>query len=305
MDRIGGSFGAGMSDVTRILSAIEQGDPQASEQLLPLVYEELRRLAANKMAQEKPGQTLQATALVHDAYVRLVDVARPQLWKSRGHFFVAAAEAMRRILIDQARHKQSQRRGGALSRQPLESVEIVAPEPSLDILAVNEVLQRFEKQDPRCKYEDYARGLCLLDPYKLAVDWKVLATAGSMKSIEVFYNFMIMDANMNMFLRRPNDVRPAEIERINAVWGDDSWRRAVYRKGRSLFGEIEEKRNNEAIAEAFRKRLEEVAGFKYVPPPVPMRNSTGAVVYYLYFASPNKTGATIVEHIFRRYRKET
>ncbi len=136
-----------MSDVTRILSAIEQGDPQASEQLLPLVYEELRRLAAQKMAQEKPGQTLQATALVHDAYVRLVDVARPQLWKSRGHFFAAVAEAMRRILIDQARHKQSQRRGGALSRQPLENVEIVGPEPSLDILAVNEVLQRFEKQD--------------------------------------------------------------------------------------------------------------------------------------------------------------
>jgi RNA polymerase sigma factor (TIGR02999 family) len=142
-----GSFGADMTDVTRILSAIEQGDPQASEQLLPLVYEELRRLAAQKMAQEAPGQTLQATALVHDAYVRLVDVARPQLWNSRGHFFAAAAEAMRRILIDQARHKQSQRRGGALSRQPLENVEIVAPEPSLDILALNEVLQRFEKQD--------------------------------------------------------------------------------------------------------------------------------------------------------------
>ncbi len=136
-----------MTDVTRILSAIEQGDPQASEQLLPLVYEELRRLAAQKIAQEKPGQTLQATALVHDAYVRLVDVARPQLWKSRGHFFAAAAEAMRRILIDQARHKQSQRRGGALSRQPLENVEIVGPEPSLDVLALNEVLQRFEKQD--------------------------------------------------------------------------------------------------------------------------------------------------------------
>jgi RNA polymerase sigma factor (TIGR02999 family) len=138
---------ADMTDVTRILSAIEQGDRQASEQLLPLVYEELRRLAAQKMAQEAPGQTLQATALVHDAYVRLVDVARPQLWNSRGHFFAAAAEAMRRILIDQARHKQSQRRGGALSRQPLENVEIVGPEPSLDVLALNEVLQRFEKQD--------------------------------------------------------------------------------------------------------------------------------------------------------------
>jgi three-Cys-motif partner protein len=158
---------------------------------------------------------------------------------------------------------------------------------------------------PRCRYEDYARGLCLIDPYKLAINWNVLATAGSMKSVEVFYNFMIMDANMNMFLREPNDIRSSEIARINAVWGDDSWRRAVYRKGRSLFGEIEEKRNNEAIAEAFRKRLEEVAGFKYVPEPVPMRNSTGAVVYYLYFASPNATGAKIVSDIFRKYRKES
>jgi len=136
-----------MSDVTRILSAIEQGDPQASEQLLPLVYKELRRLAREKLAQEKPGQTLQATALVHDAYIRLVDVAQPQRWNSRGHFFAAAAEAMRRILIDQARCKQSQRRGGALQRQPLENVEIVAPEPSLNILAVNDVLERFEKHD--------------------------------------------------------------------------------------------------------------------------------------------------------------
>src|SRR5580692_11078153 len=95
-----GSLGAGMSDVTRILSAIEQGDPQASEQLLPLVYEELRRLAAQKMDQEKPGQTLQATALVHEAYIRLVDAEKVQHWNSRGHFFVAAAEAMRRILIN-------------------------------------------------------------------------------------------------------------------------------------------------------------------------------------------------------------
>ncbi len=166
----------------------------------------------------------------------------------------------------------------------------------------NDVL--VEKVFPRCKYEDYARGLCLLDPYKLAVDWKVLAAAGAMGSIEIFYNFMIMDANMNMFLRDPQVVRPAEIDRMNAVWGDDSWRQAAYRKEPGLFGEIDEKRTNEAVAEAFRKRLEEVAGFKYVPKPVPMRNSTGAVVYYLYFASPNKTGAKIVGEIFRKYRKE-
>src|SRR5687767_9207525 len=101
-----------MSDVTRILSQIEQGDPQAAEQLLPLVYAELRKLAAAKLAQEKPGQTLQATALVHEAYVRLVDVEKAQPWESRGHFFAAAAEAMRRILIQNVRRKRAQKRGG-------------------------------------------------------------------------------------------------------------------------------------------------------------------------------------------------
>src|SRR5687768_14669532 len=136
-----------MNDVTRILSAIEHGDTQAAEQLLPLVYEQLRNLAAQKLAAEKPGQTLQATALVHEAYLRLVDVDRVQGWDSRGHFFAAAAEAMRRILIDQARRKQSLRHGSDLKRQPLEHLEITAPEPSLDILAINEVLERFEKID--------------------------------------------------------------------------------------------------------------------------------------------------------------
>src|SRR5206468_320337 len=101
-----------MSDVTRILSAIEQGDPHAAAQLLPLVYDELRQLAAQKLSQEKPGQTLQATALVHEAYLRLVDAANVQPWNSRGHFFAAAAEAMRRILVDQARRKQAEKRGG-------------------------------------------------------------------------------------------------------------------------------------------------------------------------------------------------
>lgn len=136
-----------MSDVTRILSAIEQGDPHAAEQLLPLVYDELRQLAAQKMAQESPGLTLQATALVHEAYLRLVRPAAGQHWDSRGHFFSAAAEAMRRILIDQARQRQSQRRGGGLQREALDERLIAAPEPSLDILAVNEALERFEQID--------------------------------------------------------------------------------------------------------------------------------------------------------------
>src|SRR5437868_9261558 len=137
-----------MNEVTRVLSAIDQGDPHAADQLLPLVYDELRRLAAQKLAQEKPGQTLEATALVHEAYVRLVGTSEAQNWDSRGHFFAAAAEAMRRILIDQARRKQSLRQGGSRKRQDLEHVEIAAPEPSLDVLAIHEALQRLEKADP-------------------------------------------------------------------------------------------------------------------------------------------------------------
>jgi RNA polymerase sigma factor (TIGR02999 family) len=137
-----------MSDVTRILEALGQGDRGAAKQLLPLVYDELRRLAAQKLAREKPGQTLDATALVHEAYLRLVGAADRPHWEGRGHFFAAAAEAMRRILIDQARRKQSQRQGGGLNRVPLEHAEIAAPEPALDILAVNEALERFEALDP-------------------------------------------------------------------------------------------------------------------------------------------------------------
>ena len=155
---------------------------------------------------------------------------------------------------------------------------------------------------PRCGYTDYRRALCLLDPYKLNVSWEVLRTAGHMKSIEIFYNFMIMDANMNVFMRDPSKVTPTQTERMNAVWGDPSWRSAAYKKTRDLFGDTEEKATNEDIAEAFRRRLNKVAGFTYVPSPMPMRNSKGAVVYYLYFASPNKTGARIVTEIFNRYR---
>jgi RNA polymerase sigma factor (TIGR02999 family) len=136
-----------MSDLTGILSQIEQGDPHAAEQLLPLVYDELKKLAAQRMAQEKPGQTLQPTALVHEAYLRLVGGEPGQHWDSRGHFFAAAAEAMRRILIDQARTKQSQRRGSGRQRRALEHVEIAAPEPSIDLLAMNEALERLEQID--------------------------------------------------------------------------------------------------------------------------------------------------------------
>jgi RNA polymerase sigma factor (TIGR02999 family) len=135
--------------VTQVLSRIESGDPNAAEQLLPLVYGELRKLAAAKLAQERPGQTLQATALVHEAYLRLVDVQQAQHWDSRGHFFAAAAEAMRRILVDQARRKQSLKRGGRNVRHELEEARIEAAEAGERILALNEALDRLATADPQ------------------------------------------------------------------------------------------------------------------------------------------------------------
>jgi three-Cys-motif partner protein len=136
------------------------------------------------------------------------------------------------------------------------------------------------------------------------VNWGVLKAAGHMKSIEVFYNFMIMDANMNVFMKDPTKVAHEQAARMDLVWGDNSWRSAAYRKEQGLFGDMEEKATNEDIAEAFRSRLQKVAGFAYVPAPIPMRNENGAVIYYLYFASPNKTGADIVKQIFDKYRNQ-
>jgi RNA polymerase sigma factor (TIGR02999 family) len=137
-----------MNDVTRLLSAIEQGDPRASEELLPLVYKELRRLAKQRLAQEKPGQTLQATALVHEAYLRLVGDEEAQRWNSRGHFFAAAAEAMRRILVENARRKRAEKHGGRLQRQDLDGIDIAAPAPSEDLLVLDEALTKLEAEDP-------------------------------------------------------------------------------------------------------------------------------------------------------------
>ena len=138
-----------MSDVTRILSQIESGDPLAAEQLLPIVYDELRKLAAAKLAQEKPGQTLQATALVHDAYIRLVNVEKAQHWDSRGHFFAAAAEAMRRILVEQARAKLRHKRGGARKRFDVDTIDIAVQATPDQLLAVDEALEKLQREDPR------------------------------------------------------------------------------------------------------------------------------------------------------------
>ena len=136
-----------MTGVTQLLSAIEQGDPSAAEQLLPLVYEELRKLAAQKMAQEAPGQTLQATALVHEAYIRLVDVEKVQHWDSRGHFFAAAAEAMRRILIQGVRRKRARKHGGGMDRWELADADLAVACPPLDILALSEALDLLAAED--------------------------------------------------------------------------------------------------------------------------------------------------------------
>jgi RNA polymerase sigma factor (TIGR02999 family) len=139
---------AAMKNVTQILSRIESGDPTASEQLLPLIYDELRKSAAHRIAQEKPGQTLQATALVHEAYVRLVDGNQAQHWNSRGHFFAAAAEAMRRILVENARRKQSSKAGGRHKRFPLEEADLAAFTDSEKLLAVDDILDKLAAETP-------------------------------------------------------------------------------------------------------------------------------------------------------------
>ncbi len=139
-----------MTDVTRILCAIEQGDPSVAEQLLPLVYEELRKLAAQKMAQEAPGQTLQATALVHEAYLRLVDTEKAQHWDSRRHFFAAAAEAMRRILLNRARDKKRLKRGGDRRRIDLSQIQVASDTRAEDLIALDEAIQKLADQDHVC-----------------------------------------------------------------------------------------------------------------------------------------------------------
>ncbi len=138
-----------MNEVTRILNAMDQGDPQAAEQLLPLVYAELRKLASQKLAQEKPGQTLQATALVHEAYVRLVDNDTAQQWDNRGHFFSAAAEAMRRILVENARRKGSKKRGGDLNRVELGETDLATTTSDENLMAIDEVLEKLAQEDPQ------------------------------------------------------------------------------------------------------------------------------------------------------------
>jgi three-Cys-motif partner protein len=156
---------------------------------------------------------------------------------------------------------------------------------------------------PRVQFTQFRRGLCLLDPYGLHLDWEVLSAAGHMKSMDVFLNFPVQDMNRNVFWHNPEDVDEADIQRMNSFWGDESWRNIVYETKRNLFG-WPEKEPNEVIAEAFRRRLTEIACFDQVPEPLPMKNSKGAIVYYLYFASQNKTAEKIARQIFAKYREQ-
>jgi three-Cys-motif partner protein len=155
---------------------------------------------------------------------------------------------------------------------------------------------------PKVRYEDYRRALCILDPYGLHLNWEVIYTAGQMKSIEIFLNFPIMDMNRNVIWEDPDHVDEFDIMRMNAFWGDTSWRTAAYRPQHNLLGQkVDRKTTNDAIAVAFRERLRTVAGFKFVPEPIPMRNSNHAIVYYLFFASHNTTGEKIASYLFQKY----
>ncbi|MBC8472812.1 MAG: three-Cys-motif partner protein TcmP [Planctomycetes bacterium] len=180
--------------------------------------------------------------------------------------------------------------------------EITSGSPNVDVYEgdCNRIL--LDKVLPAIQYKEYKRALCVLDPYGLHLDWDIISMAGQSKAIEVFLNFPLMDMNMNVLWNNPEKVEEDQIARMNIFWGDDTWRQVAYRKTPGLFDTIEEKTSNEAVAEAFRERLNKIAGFAYVPQPIPMRNTKGGIVYYLFFASPNKTGSKIVQHIFNKYK---
>ena len=159
-----------------------------------------------------------------------------------------------------------------------------------------------ERVFPLVRHERYQRALCLLDPYGLHLRWEVILAAGRSRSIEIFLNFPVMDMNRNVLWKNSEKVSPKEAERLTAFWGDESWKNAAYQKQEGLFGTIEEKTHIEKVALAFQKRLKEVAGFVYVSDPLPMKNTHGALLYYLFFATPNKTADKIVKDIMNKYR---
>jgi three-Cys-motif partner protein len=181
--------------------------------------------------------------------------------------------------------------------------EIVSNRPEAHVLEGDCNSKLLTEVFPKVRYKDYHRGLCLLDPYGLDLNWEVIKTAGQMGSIEIFLNFPVMDMNRNVFWTNPEGVDHADILRMNTFWGDESWKEVAYRQTPNLFGEIWEiKESNRTIALAFRKRLQSVAEFAHVSQPLPMRNSRGAIVYYLFFASQQQVADNIIRHIFDKYR---
>lgn len=163
-----------------------------------------------------------------------------------------------------------------------------------------------EKVFPNVRYDKFQRALCLLDPYGLHLNWEIVKAAGESNSIDIFLNFPVMDMNRNVFWKNPDGVDLEDIARMTAFWGDESWKTTVYRPVPTLpgFGEMVEKAENEEVAQAFQKRLKEVGGFEFVPKPLPMRNSKGAIVYYLFFASQKEVAKKIVTAIFKKYESK-
>lgn len=160
-----------------------------------------------------------------------------------------------------------------------------------------------EEVFPKVSYEEFRRGLCLLDPYGLDLNWEVIQTAGTLRTIDIFLNFPVMDINRNVLWANPTGVDEADIARMNAFWGDESWRAAAYIQTPNLFGELQPiKESNRSVALAFQERLKTGAGFEYVSDPLPMHNTRGAIVYYLFLASQKLIAGNIIRDIFRKYR---
>lgn len=179
--------------------------------------------------------------------------------------------------------------------KPLTKGVVHVYEGNCNPILVNDIL-------PTIKNEDYKRALCLLDPYGLHLDWEVMELAGKMGTVEIFVNFPVMDMNMNILRHNPDNIDLKQADRMTAFWGDDSWRDTFYSNENFLFEMEEKSATNEQVVAEFCNRLKKVAGFDYVAEPLPMRNKSNAVLYYLLFASPNKTGGKIVKDIFDKYR---
>jgi|SRR5271157_3747154 len=240
----------------------------------------------------------QKSPSLHHVYVDAFAGAGVHISRSTGDF--VAGSPLNALLVDPPFREYHFIDLKAAKVESLERIATDRKEVHIYEGDCNEIL--LEKVFPYVRYENYRRGLCLLDPYGLDLNWEVVSTAGSMKSLEIFLNFPVMDMNRNVLWTDHEKVDSAQRDRMDAFWGDRSWHKAAYEVSQlGLFGDRPEKTSNEAIAKAFQKRLIEAAEFRFVPDPLPMRNKQHAVVYYLFFASQNEAGKKIVTDIFRKY----